>query len=885
MNDRSRYLNNSHDQSPDTDISPSEIDAFDAYLNELSDGERFPNTWSRSRHERPQDRLEPRGTSHASESLATIAGEFQEQVDTAHDLRFGASAPRSDLWETIMLAHTIPASGSVTTTASWSDPQPAPSSQRANLIRSTKSRTPRWSAFVNIALVLAILLAGYSVWSNRGGFGGDGDGDDNNGIAWQPQTPTNEIAAISSPEATSDAATCPLPPANEGDVDEFTDYEGVITDMVNCVGLFEWPEGFEPDFDKIRAYNADFEGRIQRGAGVGSLMGFNECAWSITWLEARASGDLELEALALDNLSQLDRENLDPGSREYKERQLELARTDDSSMIEQFVGVNCYPLWWTSYEGTPPAGEQVSPTVVDIATPDSTSTCDLTADLPIFSHTADVEFEGTALRLNEDGQLILSCAADPDGTVVASNVTAVSPFDWPGMVTITLDAIQVDQPRLAVLDLATGKIVEVGHRPGSMQLDMFHELDSPWVVAPALDNPQDWSITDLRTMETRLLSEYTGGTLPFEVSLLTSSNGSAGSIAIAVADPENELQYTVIPNDSELPGAVLILDDSFEASRWIPTPEFTVGLTNPMLTPDGEYLAFKTGFSDDDPGADSTYVIVQTSDGAIVAESPLSDDPDSNALWASDSSGLLFAQGPTLSLLSVTPGQEPKVLFEQPTPGELGNLKSTYDPDVFLVDRTMTEDLVDEVAAGIEQHVYSVNVVTGEVITFDGWDASANTWPPETDTRFLVMYEPVLPATETTTYHVFDAVTGEAIGTPFEAPNVLSEQFSLQPTSVTSTEDGRVEVFGFNSQSVYLMQTVNGVDDVTLMPPLPGDESLPVGLELSPDGSYLSLRTQVDGTSAYWLLDLEADTASWIEVAADGDTTSYYMRFVEGTEN
>ena len=133
---------------------------------------------------------------------------------------------------------------------------------------------------------------------------------------------------------------------------------------------------------------------------------------------------------------------------------------------------------------------------------------------------------------------------------------------------------------------------------------------------------------------------------------------------------------------------------------------------------------------------------------------------------------------------------------------------------------------------------------------------------------------------------MFDAVTGEAVGASFEAPDVLGENSRIGPNSVSSTETGSIEAVGLGTQHLYLFNTIDGVVEVVRIPPPFGAGATPkpvVGLELSPNGTYLSLHVESDVASTYWLLNLRTEDAQWIEIPSNSDITSYFVRFVQGT--
>lgn len=547
-------------------------------------------------------------------------------------------------------------------------------------------------------------------------------------------------------------------------------------------------------------------------------------------------------------------------------------------------------------EGTPSA-EAASDSAA--ATPEPFTACDLSTDIPFFRDVEQSPVAGTSLYLvSRDpsapipvGDLMLHCEAEPADVLLASNVRSLGAGPWPGTVSLSLMEDGETDPSAqypAYLDLATGTIVGFGYQPESMTYNVSHTYGSPWVLGPASNDLADFTILDLRTMETTLLSSLIGHPLPEGTRLLTAASPETTTLAVSVKLPYAAGNGDGALTDADLPGDVMIVENGVADARWITLPDSLHNVTGMWLSPDGSHLALvaptAAGADRQDGRLQSyTYVIVSTADGAEVSRSAtISTYANPSIVWVQNGDAIAYTANNQLQTLSTAPGWAPEIQFEADQ--ELISLSTTYDPDVVVVS-IMRDYGSDAPAEQTDRDaVFSVNVATGEVQEFRGRDASGGYWSAQAG--FLVLFEPLADDAEALTYSVIDPVSGQVIGTITDTQTPPSQFPTIGPRSIAITPDGATEVIAFDTSQIYLMrQTDDGpVFRQIASPGWYADVPLRATIFISPDGSFLSLTGEEDEGRTRYLLQLDAETDEWVEVprtVASDDPG--YITFVEGT--
>jgi hypothetical protein len=322
---------------------------------------------------------------------------------------------------------------------------------------------------------------------------------------------------------------------------------------------------------------------------------------------------------------------------------------------------------------------------------------------------------------------------------------------------------------VAYVNAMTGDSVSIGYREGVHAFGTSDLIDSPWLVAPSAVDPNQLEVTDLRTMDSRMLSELAGVPWPDNTNILISESEDGATIAIAAFTPYRaDLDQDpggAIVQDGMLPGDVLVIDGTLDDTNWITLPD-ALPYREMLLSPDGTHLALR---GDDGelmaPGPETAYSVLRTADGSEVGRSEPMPVLDSNLsmTWAQDGDALAFIQGASLMSIATDGDGTPETLLE--VDDGLGTVRPTYDPDVVTVRREQAEEVATETPGLVQPRTYSVNTVTGDVLEFDGVavrDMYGWAQPPA---RFLVMSDGYVETADPVTYRVIDPVTGEEYGT------------------------------------------------------------------------------------------------------------------------
>lgn len=188
---------------------------------------------------------------------------------------------------------------------------------------------------------------------------------------------------------------------------------------------------------------------------------------------------------------------------------------------------------------------------------------------------------------------------------------------------VDYDATQPQDRQPAVINLLTGDIVDIGVDPEATQILHHQPSDSPWLIAADDEDPSRWRVTDLRTMESRLVSDLGGADFPAGARIITSANGAGGTAIFGAQAPFTDSGGGGITN-----GKVLVVEGSLDNSRWLTLPAELAPVTEIVLSPDGQHLAGKSNPSEGEESEESPpvalttmYSILRVADGQEVARS------------------------------------------------------------------------------------------------------------------------------------------------------------------------------------------------------------------------------------------------------------------------
>jgi hypothetical protein len=539
--------------------------------------------------------------------------------------------------------------------------------------------------------------------------------------------------------------------------------------------------------------------------------------------------------------------------------------------------------------GTPESTGEAPIVVPPIATPTPTTACDFSRDIPIFEGVDESPWDGTAVLLTTAGDIVLSCPEEPEATVLAttSKYGNVAPTWWPGTVLVPSFGEKPDAAKTRVVNLFSGEVVEFGLGTENLDLGTQNPMNSPWLVGPAPDNTDDAQILDLRTMQTRLLSEIAGTAIPEHAGYLTASDGAGGTLVLGLQTRHTTEGNGTLVTDSDLPGDLLVLDGSLDAATWVSVPDDFPPVVGPAVAPDGRHVALHGVTDQMSQDREDVYAIVRLRDGKeIDRSSPLADVPETGeGVWTQGGQAFAYIDGNALMVLPIGVNLPEQPVFE--ADGPLSQLRATADESTVLVRQTGPEEIATMTAMGQPPRLYAVNTATRQATMFPGIDISDNVgWETPPD-RFLVMFDYQAETPDALTYRVIDAVTGETVGSlddiPVYDPRDTGYPF-LGRASVAKAPDGSAEIIAFDSQHTWLMQLRDGEYRIEQIPAPEGilaETPMTLSMYFSPSGSLVSMNGESDESGTTYVLDVTGDALEWQPIAATWE--GGYLPFVPGT--
>jgi hypothetical protein len=531
---------------------------------------------------------------------------------------------------------------------------------------------------------------------------------------------------------------------------------------------------------------------------------------------------------------------------------------------------------------TPEATDVAEPAVI----PSLAYACDFSRDIPIFPQVDESPVEGTALLLTTGGDLVLSCPEEPEPIVLTSGVTQVSPMHWPGIVSVLGAGPPGTQP-MTVVNVMSGGMVDVGIPPESMTDPWTQPTDTPWLVAPAAGAPGEWTITDLRNMNSRLYSDLAGAPVP-EGTVLT-ARASGDTLVVTPWVRETQEDTGAAFQGKGIPASALVIVGSLDATNTIDLPANLPPIVDLRLAPDGRHLALITNENRNLPGAVTHVSVVRTSDGKEVGRDNITNTgmPGMAMTWVQGSEALTYLNGASLMLLTTDGDGTPVTLLHD---SSIEMLRSTYNPDVVTVSGHRNTGGATKTPGESLFLTTSVNTRTGEILEFPEFDVRDTYFWEFPPTRYLILSGTQADDTTPTTYRVVDPVTGEEVDT---LTNVVVSELEghtgLGRESLVFSADGNTEVIAFRAAETYVLRESDGEADIRQLPALPGlDGTSTVGADLfiSPDGSLLSATISGSGEGDRFLLDLTDPGAAWSVYptqASDRESGVHGIRFVPGT--
>lgn len=492
------------------------------------------------------------------------------------------------------------------------------------------------------------------------------------------------------------------------------------------------------------------------------------------------------------------------------------------------------------------------------ATPSATSSCDADRHVPVFEGAVpDVETITTYILLDEGGTLTLHC--DDSSETLATDIK--SAWNLPFTSTSAITVVTNDDA-VRLLNVVNGASISIDAGPRMLDGEVvdgpFYWVGGPWFITPANVEQTDWRITDLRSMDSLLLSEEIGGVLPAGYKPFFDFAGSSVTVVTwkqaqgaALATPETAASMGQFPSDN----AALVLPGSIEDRRWIDLVEFgRRGYVQPSFSqsfsvgPDGTLLAYTTVTDTSRPVIRIEHAI----DGEHMVDVAIDEiGPDTSFMLAGSKPHLVTSDGETRRTYALIPDVA-RMIDEQLDP-EIARFLPTSDPDTILATYNDAGTSVSPInvvtGAAPEFYVYVPSIV---VQVTDGGELPAN----------VVRIGQTSDTDTSTTIQLVNPSTGEVVleSVPVDAhpielinePAFLRNHGSL--AVVTVTKD-RVIVMNAQSGEVWEMNA-------------PVDDGKSWWFYPSPDGQYITatrVETLVERSSGgeYFIAALTPD-ATWI---------------------
>lgn len=527
--------------------------------------------------------------------------------------------------------------------------------------------------------------------------------------------------------------------------------------------------------------------------------------------------------------------------------------------------------------GIVPTGDEVAQVA---STPEATAVEDTSGSrsVPIVQQVDQQPFDGPVIWLTTDGDVMYDDGTDV--TTIATGASSVLAQTGPNVIQITetIEGGDIDRDNQPIdtyvstyYNLVTGEtLVDDGSFSSFLGgPNTFDHL----TVRTIADAPGEWSIVNFETMESRPISELTGGLFRSSESITVAVSDDHSTIAIGTSQYESE-GSAILMRQSGLPGEVAVISSDLELIGWVAVPEDMPTVNNISLSPDGSKLALISNPFNlhGDPATTVTSIIdIQTGE-EIHRTEPTSSVHGAFFQWIEDGTAVITVTESTI-LRHTFDGSPATTLFE--TDGSFMLMPQFGQSDLLHVLNT-TSDVTTSTPEPAETQFLIINTATGETITLDG-----NPWflglsspvqlstplapvPVSQDSSTAVLVHPITgeeyPDLVADVYDPiqdidFEAMAGEPVPLFFQP--VLTARYA--DVSVVTLVDGSLAIFHTTEDS-FEARVIEVPVEVAEKP-----------LYLSPDGQYLVAGSNwnLGEGETMWLLDLSDENAEWVQGEPD----------------
>ena len=507
--------------------------------------------------------------------------------------------------------------------------------------------------------------------------------------------------------------------------------------------------------------------------------------------------------------------------------------------------------------GTPPPTE-VPEVVLGLASPDSdeskadTVTCEPGASIPIIQGVSTSPIDEVALLHTSDGDLILDC--DGEQELLASDIDAVAPWAWPGVVS------PWDGESLTYLNIFTGDSYETedhSHLNTQRPLGVITSRSTNrLIIVPDSGSPTSAAILDLATMEAQPLRDSQGNSISLANIPAATSNYQGDCMVLAYSIHNTRL-------NSDYLGGFVVVDADGQTqtvnslSLQMPPPREVA------TSPECDQIA-SVSYQGQQMEGITTISIQNVTDETSISIPLETPDMLTNLLWLKDGEGIIFGAGENLMLWEAPfDSTEPATLHEGIV---IDDISLTRDPDVVTaigMSYGGGPDSVPHRTLIIDTSTHDVTELEGNFIVRQ---------------RRLQPQEHNILLVQEAQGQLYDAATGENLG-QIDGDIEMSQSFihvarenfgSTEPAIVGSSPDDLWRVL--DSDGLPMFEKIE----------LPADhdfQGYPM-ISMSRDG-WMYISPGWDWQTG-WMKDLDDPTADWIEITFESDVNTVQFLNTEG---
>lgn len=504
--------------------------------------------------------------------------------------------------------------------------------------------------------------------------------------------------------------------------------------------------------------------------------------------------------------------------------------------------------------------------------------------IPIFQSVDEQPIAGPAIWLTTSGEVMYNDGSTV--TTLAENATQITPqttnvimvvSDAPEKNTTDKNGREIDGYTITYINLVNGKtLVDDGTFSSLLGgPNTFGKLQ----VLTIADAPNQWSLVNFETMESRSIAELTGGQFRSSDSISVAVSDDFSTIAIGTSQYESEAS-ALLNLQSGLPGEIAVFSADLELIGWVKIPDGMAAVNNFVLSPNGSKIAL---ISSDfmDGRSDMTVSVIDVATGAELTHTQQVESALASTFrWSADSNSFLIITENSVQKWA-TDGSEPTTLLE--SDGTILQMPQMLGSDkVYLVVSSVALDVSTPTPASTQLVI--LDPVTGDMIAVDGqpWFAGGS-YP----VQFSVSLSPI-PVNQNDGSNdaiLVHPITGESINDliadtydqlsdPKFTPEVGVAYYTAQtvttaqaaPVSVVRLADGNLAVVTITQDGIETREVT-----------LPADDTVGKQILLSADGSFLTIgaswEAMNNGTS-YAMLDLTDPNSDWV-IGAPGTVVEF----------